>query len=201
MAAAADLSPATALAPLVPAEAPPPGLYTAMGSGVLPSWFLRALAPALGAGARVIWIDAGNRFDAYGLGRCAQAAGLDAKQALAGVSLARPFNAFQLQTMVTRKLPAFWRGEPVVLSDPLGPLYDEDLPIPDARKVLRAVLGGMREIPALWLVLAVLRPVPEGRGGMLEALARASRASVLLAPQGPGLGLRPVEGRAPLPAR
>lgn len=165
---------------------PPPGLYTAVGPGSLPSWFLSALTPALGTPGppALFWIDAGNGFDAYGGAGAARAAGGDPRRALARIRLARPFNVFQLETMVSRKLPQLWRGEPVVLSDPLGPFHDADLPDEDARKVLPRVLEGMARLPAVWMVLAVLRQELPGRGGVLKAFLKESRRTVLLGPEG-----------------
>lgn len=162
------------LEPMLCAQPLQAGIYTALGDRLLPSWFLCGLAPALGRGLRVFWIDAGNSFDAHGLSRTAQAVGLDPRRILSRVRLARPFNVFQLRTMVQSKLPALWRGEPVVLCDPLGPFYDEDLPDAEVGKALDAVCEGMRILPAVWLVLAVLRRRPEGRRDVLEALVRRS---------------------------
>jgi hypothetical protein len=168
------------------------GIYTALGDRLLPSWLLRGLAPALGQGARVFWIDAGNSFDAHGLSRTAQALGLDPRGILSRIRLARPFNVFQLQTMVRTKLPALWRGEPVVLSDPLGPFYDEDLPDKDVAKALAGLLEGLRGLPAAWLVLAVIRQRPEGRQDILQALVRESKRLAWLEVDGQALRLRAI---------
>lgn len=151
------------------------GLYAALGPRHLPSLFLRALCPALGHGRRVLWIDAGNGFDAHGLGLTAKALGLDPRRVLAQVSLARPFNVYQLEAMVKAKLPAAWRGEPVVLSDPLAPFFDPDLPEEDVPKALRGVREGLAAVPAVWLVLAVLRRAPRGREAVLEGLIAGSK--------------------------
>jgi len=153
----------------------PPGIYVATGPRSLPSCFLRALCPALKRGARLFWLDAGNSFDAYGASRAARALGLDPRAALRQVSIARPFNLFQLETMVRSKLPAKWRGEPVVLSDPLPMLYDEDVPFREARRVFCSVLAGMRALPAAWMVLAVDCRAPAGRERWLEEIVRLAK--------------------------
>ncbi|MDD5629692.1 MAG: hypothetical protein PHU21_11545 [Elusimicrobia bacterium] len=160
------------------------GVYTALGDRLLPSWFLRSLVPALGQGLRVFWIDAGNSFDAYGLGRSARASGLDPGRVLSRIQLARPFNVFQLQTMVRTRLPALWRGEPVVLSDPLGPFYDEDLSDAEAGRAWEGLRAGLRGLGAAWLVLAVLRRRPEGRRDVLQALVESSDRLARLGPEG-----------------
>ena len=99
------------------------GVYTALGSSALPSWFLAELCPALGRGLRVCWIDAGNGFDAYGLGRTARALGFDPRRVLANVRLARPFNVFQLETIEPMPDDFYERFElgPETLA---GELYD-----------------------------------------------------------------------------
>lgn len=169
-----------ALDPLLPAARPRRGLCAAVGPRCLPAWLLTALCPWLGRGGGLFWIDAGTGFDAYGLGRAARAAGVDPKEALARVRLARPFNAFQLETILREKLPALWRGEPVVLSDPLVPFIDEDLSQEDYRRLLPRVLGALERLPALWLLLAVRRPEPAGRAGTLAAFLRRARSVAVL---------------------
>ena len=101
-----------------------PGLYLAQGASGLDGWLLSRLLTALAAGASPFWIDAGNSFDAYGAGYAARALGLPPSELIARVRLARAFNLFQLETMVRVKLPPLWRGEPVVLSDPLPLFHD-----------------------------------------------------------------------------
>lgn len=138
------------------------GLYMASGPRVLPSWFLQALCPLLASGQRIFWIDAGNRFDAYGLGRTARSQGFPPKAVLSRVSLARPFNPFQLETIIRQKLPSVWRGEPIVLSDPLRTFGDGDLPLEERLRMFPRVLAAVMEFPALWLILNVDRDVLEG---------------------------------------
>jgi hypothetical protein len=107
--------------------------------------------------------------------------------------LARPFNVFQLQTMVGTKLPALWKGEPVVISDPLGPFYDEDLPNEEASKALSGLFEGLRALPAVWMLLVVIRKRPQGRQDVLQALARESKRLACLEVDGQPLRLRSIE--------
>lgn len=160
------------LRPLVPARLPISGVHMALGPRVLPSWTISSLCPLLARGLRVYWIDARGSFDAYGLGRAAQALRLDPRSILTRVRLARPFNIFQLEAIITRKLPALWGGEPVVLADPLVPFIDEDLPVEQARGMLPRILEGIRRLRAPWLVLMVERETPKGREGVAEAFLR-----------------------------
>ena len=177
---------APALSPLFP-RGPAPGLYAAVGPSLLSSWFLWALEPALKRGLRAFWIDAGNSFDAYGASYAAKASGWDAKEILSRIQLARPFNLFQLETMVRKKLPEKWRGEPVILSDPFPLFYDEDVAEAEASEVFDGVLRGMKELPATWLVLSVERKAPQGRAHLLPALLRNSTKVASLLGPGPHL--------------
>ena len=140
--------------------------------------FLTALCPTLLRGSRVIWLDAGNSFNAYGLGYATRFFGADSRAALARVDLARPFNLYQLETMVKVKVAERWRGEPIVISDPMPLFYDEDVPVAAARRVLARVLEGMMALPAVWLILTVDRPPPEGREGWEEQLKRCARGEM-----------------------
>jgi|CXWL01.1.fsa_nt_gi hypothetical protein len=149
-----------------------PGRYVVSGPGDVAGRFLTTLCPALLSGARVLWLDAGNTFNAYGAGYATRCLGSDARAALANVLLARPFNLYQLETMVKVKVPGHWRGEPVVIADPMPLFYDADVPAAAARRVLTRVLEGMVLLPAAWIVLTVDRPAPEGRSGWEEELSR-----------------------------
>lgn len=161
-----------------------PGCYVVTGPRVLPSWFLRAVSPALQRGGRVLWLDAGNAFDAYGVSYFARRAGWNPREILARVDLARPFNLFQLETMVRQKAPKRWRGEPIVISDPMPLFYDEDVPAREAYRVLRGVIGGMRALPAVWVVLASERAAPPERSGWLEELTRGALGRAILQAEG-----------------
>ena len=192
---------------------PSPGRYLAVGDGRLPRWFLSELAAALGRGLHVTWVDAGNSFDAYGLSYAARAAGFDPKLVLSRVLVARPFNLFQLETMVCEKLPVLSgstslttggveglspsAGYPIVLSDPLALLYDDDVPLEEAAGVFERVRAGMRALPALWLTLAVTRQAPKGREHWLDVLIKEADSCSFLIPSTP-LSLRSRE-RTPHP--
>jgi len=83
---------------------PKPGLYTAVGDADLISWSLRALAVTFAPEHRIVWIDAANQFNAHWIGQSARAFHKDSKEVLRSFKYARPFTAFQLETMVNQKL-------------------------------------------------------------------------------------------------
>ncbi len=141
------------------AKAAAPGFYLATGPSFLPGWALSALAPALISGERVFWVDAGNSFAAYHLGRTARSLGADPREVLSRILFARPFTVFQLEAMICQKLPAAVGRELVVLSDPLALFCHEELSpaVCDAWRVFRRVLEGIRCLHVPLLVLAVAR--------------------------------------------
>lgn len=170
--------PVEPLAPLWSGAPLAPGRYLVSGPGDLCGRFLTALCPALARGARALWLDAGNSFNAHGAAYAARMLGGDARAALSRVSLARPFNLYQLETMVKTKVPERWRGEPVVVADPMPLFYDDDVPASAARRVLQRTLEGMLAFPAAWVLVIPDRAAPEGRGGWDEEFAKGARGAV-----------------------
>ncbi len=106
---------------------PKPGLYAATGDRDLISWSLRALAVTFAPEHRIVWIDAANQFNAHWVAQSARAFHKDSKDVLRSFKYARPFTAFQLETMVNQKLlPAVQscRALFAVVASPLW-LYEE----------------------------------------------------------------------------
>lgn len=124
-----------------------------------------------------------------------RAQGRDPKRVLSGVRLARPFNAYQMETMARTKLPKLFWGQPIVLSDPLAPLYDEDLPLSEARSALEETLAALTGLPTAILVLLPDRAAPAGREMYLERFLSRARAVSRLAPVSRGrFALTPWDG-------
>ncbi len=163
---------------LLDSRRPEPGRYVVSGPGDVTGRFLTALCPALLRGNTAMWLDAGNSFNAYGAGYASRVLGADARAALKRIVLARPFNLFQLETMVKVKAPLSWRGEPIVISDPMPLFYDLDVPASAARRVLGRVLEGIDALPAPWIIVTQDRPAPEGREDWEDFLSRGARAAL-----------------------
>lgn len=168
---------AESLGPLLQDGRLVPGHYVVSGPGDVPGRFLTSLCPALLRGVSVLWLDAGNHFNAYGASYATRWLGVDARTALARVQLARAFNLYQLETMVRTKVPARWRGEPVVIADPMPLFYDEDVPAAAARRVLTKMLEGMAMLPAAWVVLTTDRAGPAGREGWEDEFSRHAKGA------------------------
>jgi hypothetical protein len=132
------------------------------GRGVLlwgePVRFLAAAAAAWGAArnAKVLVVDAANRFDPYQLVRQARGYGLAPAQALARVQVARAFTSHQLVRLLKEILPArLTPGALVVILGPVSLFYDEQVPLTERRRLfkdLTHLLGSIKSQVALLLL-------------------------------------------------
>jgi len=142
---------------------PKPGLYAAVGDAYLISWSLRALAVAFTPENRIVWVDAANQFNAHWIGQSARAFHKDSKEVLRSFKYARPFTAFQLETMVNHKLLPAVRGAGAlfaVIADPLT-LYEaaegQNYAI---HRSFELFTGGLRAL-ARQLAILLLIPSPK----------------------------------------
>jgi hypothetical protein len=106
---------------------PKPGLYSVTGDQTLIPYALRALTHAFVPQHRIVWVDACNQFNAHWIAQSARMAHIDSRAALSAFKYARPFTAFQLETMVAEKLLSAVRQSRAllaVIADPIS-LYEE----------------------------------------------------------------------------
>lgn len=154
-------------------SAPPPavpGFHMLVGPKQVQDLVLFSLVRRLHAGRTVHWIDAGNRFNAHGLAVAARAAGLDERQVLARVQVARPFTAIQLTAMLSRKVPLLPASSPVIVSDPMKLFYDEEMPEDEVARVFRDFIDAVKGLGSPVLALGIERDAPEGRRGLSRRL-------------------------------
>lgn len=145
-----------------------PRVHWVEGPRGLPAWALSELCPHLARGASVYWIDAGNRFDAHGLAKTALSQGHDPALVLGRVLLARPFNAYQMVTLLSQKREEI----PVVLSDPWHLFFDEEFPLAEARRAARLFQESLRRVSVPLVCLLPQRACPRDRAGLAAALHR-----------------------------
>ena len=150
----------------------PPGLHMIMGPTEMQNMVLFSLAKRLEAGTTIYWIDAGNRFDAYGLGNAARAAQLDERTVLSHVQIARPFTAIQLTAMLANKLPMISPMCPVIIADPMALFYDHEMQEEELNRILRNFIEVVDKLHRPVLALTVYRQVPPGRGGLSRRLLK-----------------------------
>jgi len=172
-----------------PAAARPPGRTAALsrylaplqpGRGVLlwgePLRPLAAAAAAWGAarGVPVLVVDAANRFDPYGLVREARARGLAPRETLSRVRVARAFTCHQLVRLLAEILPpALEPGCLVLLLGPVSLFYDEQVPLPERRRLFQELTGLLSRIKpqAALLLLQPLLPREAGNRHFGKLLA------------------------------
>lgn len=127
---------------------------------------LTAAAAAWGVaqGLEVFVVDAANRFDPYQLVREGRKRGLSPDHVLNQVQVARAFTCHQLVQLVQAGLPAALAGVEralVILLGPCSLFYDEQVPLPERRRLFRTLLGalaGIKQRAALWLLQPELPP-------------------------------------------
>jgi hypothetical protein len=123
---------------------------------------LAAAAAAWGAarGAPVLLVDAANLADPYALVREARAIGLAPREALARVRVSRAFTCHQLVRLLREILPPFLSpGCLVLLLGPVSLFYDEQVPLPERRRLfqeLTQLLGRIKSQAALLLLQPLL---------------------------------------------
>ncbi len=155
---------------------PEPGLHLVVGPREMQSLVLFSLAQHLAAGLTIHWIDAGNWFDAYGLGRVARAAQLDERKVLSHIQLARPFTAIQLTAMLAKKLPSISSTSPVIISDPMALFYDGEMPEEEVNRIFNQFMGVVKKLACPVLGLAVERKAPETRKHLSCQLRKVAKA-------------------------
>jgi hypothetical protein len=134
------------------------------GRGVL-LWgeHLRSLAAAAAAwgvarGAPVLVVDAANRFDPYQLVREAAASGLPPRETLARVRVARAFTSHQLVRLLQETFPAVLApGSLVLVLGPVSLFYDEQVPLPERRRLFQDLVRHLARIKAQ-AALLLLQP-------------------------------------------
>ncbi len=124
---------------------------------------LAAAAAAWGAArpAPVLVVDAANRFDPYGLVREARTRGLAPREALAQVRVTRAFTCHQLVRLIEEILPpALTPGCLVLLLGPVSLFYDEQVPLPERRRLFQDLTQrlGLIKSEAALLLLQPLMP-------------------------------------------
>lgn len=153
---------------------------------------LPALAARLAQRGRLRILDAGNRFDAYGLARALRrlsAAPLE--ESLSRVRLARAFTCYQMLALAAQA-PA--DANPTLVIDLLSTFYDESVALQERRRLLRGCLDELQRLSRQAPVVVTLRPLPPGSqdksGFMAQVQAAADACWMPEAPAPPPAPLR-----------
>jgi hypothetical protein len=95
-----------------------------------------------GLGSKVIFVDGGNSFRLYQVARLAQLHQLDPQQALERIYISRAFTAYQMVTLITKKLKETvqkFSAKLVVIADIARMFLDKDIPEDEAYIIYRQV--------------------------------------------------------------
>jgi len=161
--------------------APPGKLYCVHGSSGVFRLSLMAAGHALVHGVPVTLVDGSNRFDLYGLAEFARrAVGRDGapEQVLRNIFISRAFTCYQMEAVLTERLPAFVHAKqsPVVLIfGLLDTFYDEQAPLFEVRNSLERILRALHTLRdegiALLLASTDIRPASAARTALFPRLA------------------------------
>ncbi len=163
--------------------APPGKLYCLHGDNGVFRLSLLAAGHALLNGVPVTLVDGSNRFDLYGLAEFARrsAGGNGAPdRVLRNIFVSRAFTCYQMEAVLTERLPAFVRARqsPIVLIfGLLDTFYDEQAPVFEVRNALERILHALRALRdegvALLLASTDIRPASTARAFLFPRLAGA----------------------------
>lgn len=129
--------------------APPPGKMAALFGPGATRLALRAVAGPLLAGAPVVAVDGGNRFDPYEIARAERALGGSGRTALSRLLVSRAFTCHQMEALLSRSLPEALARSGARTALVLGlpeTFDDEDVPYPEACRVFRGCLSALRRL-------------------------------------------------------
>ncbi len=124
-----------------------------------------AAAAAWGAarGAEVLVVDAANRFDPYQLVRRARSYGLTPTQALGRVQVTRAFTSHQLVRLFQETFPFPLKpGALVVVLGPVSLFYDEQVPLPERRRLFADLTRRLADLKSRAALLLLQPLLPKG---------------------------------------
>jgi hypothetical protein len=170
-------------------QASPPGkLFCLHGSNAVFRLSLNLAARGIAAGVPITLIDGTNRFDVYYIAEFARRLAdrqppslrRSPEEFLRNIYISRAFTCFQMEAVITDRLPAFVQARQspvVVIFGLLDTFYDEQAPLHEVRAGLQRILATLRLLKqrnvALLLASLDLRPASEERKTLFPALAAA----------------------------
>lgn len=168
--------------------APPGKLYMVHGTPAVFRLSLTAAAHVLLNGIPMTLVDGTNRFDVYYIAEFARRFAerkirgryATAEALLDSIFISRAFTCYQMEALVTNRLPAFVRksGSPIVLIFGLvDTFYDEQAPLFEVRESLRRIIASLRCLRSdgisVLVASADLAPATVARNSLLPMVAGA----------------------------
>jgi hypothetical protein len=164
--------------------APPGKLYCLHGTGSVFRLSLSAAAHVLLGGAPVTLVDGTNHFDVYYIAefarRMASSGGPAPEELLNNIFVSRAFTCYQMEAVITERLPAFVlkKSSPVaVIFGLLDTFYDEQASLSDVRAGVQRIIGALRQLKQanISVLLASLdvQPASKERGALFPQVCSA----------------------------
>jgi hypothetical protein len=123
----------------------------------------QAAAWGVARGGRVVVVDGVQAFDPYGLVQEAAVRGVAAGEVLRRVWVARAFTCHQLVRLARERLPAVvGPGTLVVILGPVSLFYDDQVPLPERRRLFGELVAALRRAKAIAPLLLLQPPRPRG---------------------------------------
>jgi len=120
-------------------------------------------AATIMAEGTVLWIEAANQFDLYAFAEAAKRWGDPPETLLKRLRIARAFTIYQLGALATDGLERALRQYPdavTVVSEPLALAWDAEVPMAEARRVLRRLVAGLQRVRQQGHRLVITAPDP-----------------------------------------
>ena len=168
--------------------APPGKLFCLHGSSAVFRMSLTAASRALSAGVPMTLIDGTNRFDVYYIADFARRlAGHGSygehrtpEDFLDNIFISRAFTCFQMEAVITDRLPSFVlakRSPVVIIFGLLDTFYDEQAPFHEVQASLQRILTSLRTLKqqnvSVLLASLDLRPASKERNILFPTVAAA----------------------------
>ena len=163
------------------AAAPPGKLYCLHGGRDVFRLSLHAASHALLRGVPIALVDGTNRFDLYAITSFARRLGdrrATPEDLLQRIFISRAFTCYQMEAVITERLPAFVRRSriPVVIVfGLLDTFYDEQAPLFEVKAGLRRIMAALQQLKrdniAVLLASQDTTPASPERRGLFAGLA------------------------------
>lgn len=169
-------------------SAPPGKLFCLHGSGAVFRLSLAAASHALSAGVPMTLVDGTNRFDPYYIAEYARRMASQRQNGklrtpeefLENIFISRAFTCFQMEAVITDRLPAFVRKKHspvVIIFGLLDTFYDEQAPLYEVRASLQRIITALRTLKenhvSVLLASLDIRPATKERDGLFPVLMSA----------------------------
>lgn len=145
------------------------GIALLIGAEIPSESIFKPMAQITGYGHQLYALDGDNSFRSYQISRYARELGLNPRDALNNVQVARAFTCYQMADLINRlRHHASMYSAGIVCLGLLWMFYDEDVSVPDARRLLHSVIQDLKALSQRLSILITVRPPPQKTAGRIE---------------------------------